>query len=176
METLDVFEVLVRENSGMLTAFLSAALPRSAVDDVWQETMLTAWRRWDDYDQMRPFGAWLRGIANRNVLAWQRKNAKEHVVCDQTTLEYFAETFTRIHALPGDTFDEKLIALRQCIETLPDEYEQTIRMRFEEELKPADVARRLDRKTETIKKQLLRAKALLLNCITRKMAAVKPQA
>ena len=175
METLDVFEVLVREHSGMLTAFLNAALPRSAVDDVWQETMLTAWRRWDDFDQKRPFGAWLRGIATRNVLAWQRKSIKAHVACDQATLEYFAETFARMHALPGDTFDEKLSALRHCIEALPEEYEQTIRMRYEEELKPADVAQRLDRKTETIKKQLLRAKAQLLDCITRRMAAAAPQ-
>lgn len=154
----------------MLTAFLRTAVPASAVDDIWQETMLTAWRRWDDFDRSRPFGAWLRGIASKNVQAWYRRNSKDHVACDLQTLDYFSETFSRIHNLPGDTFDEKLTALRQCIEALPDNYQQTIRLRYEEELMPADVAQRLKRGTETVKKQLLRAKAMLLQCINQKMS------
>jgi len=36
---------------------------QTAADDIWQETMLVAWRRFDDDDTTRPFGAWLRGIA-----------------------------------------------------------------------------------------------------------------
>ena len=176
MDSLDVFEVLVREHAGMLTAFVRASVSSSsAVDDIWQETMLTAWRRWEDYDRSRPFGAWLRGIAAKNVLAWNRNQARRHVVCDESTLDYFSQTFHQIHQLPGDTFDEKLVALRQCIEALPERYRETIRLRYEDELMPAAIAERLARNTETVKKQLLRAKAMLLECITRKIAGVAPQ-
>lgn len=172
MDSLDVFEVLVRENSGMLTAFIRASVTqKTAVDDIWQETMLTAWRRWNDYDRARPFGAWLRGIASRNVLAWHRKSVREPVKCDEATLEYFSQSFANIQHLSGDTFQEKLDALRVCIEALPADYHDVIRLRYEEGLMPAAVADSLSLKTETVKKQLQRAKALLHECITLKIAA-----
>lgn len=176
MDSLDVYEVLVRENAGMLTAFLRAAVPHAhAVDDIWQETMLTAWRRWDDYDRSRPFGAWLRGIAGKNVLAWHRKNARAEVGCDEATLDYFSNALGRVHQLPGGSFDDKLQALRLCIEALPDHYQQAIRLRYESALMPAAVAAELELKTETVKKQLQRARTMLLECINRKLSQVAPQ-
>ena len=62
-----LFETLVREHADMLTVYLRSALgDTSDVDDLFQETMVVAWRRLDDFDQTRPFGPWLRGIA-RNL-------------------------------------------------------------------------------------------------------------
>ena len=172
MKTLELFEVLVRENGGMLTAYLRAtSVPSSVVDDIWQETMLTAWRRWEDYDRSRPFGAWLRGIASKNVLAWYRRNAKDHIACDQSTLEYFSDQLSRVQNLPGDTFDEKLEALRGCIDALPVGYKESVRLRYQEDLKPAAMAEKLVRNVETVKKQLQRAKSLLFECIGRKLTA-----
>ncbi len=170
MDSLDIFEVLVRENTSMLTTFIRAAVSQEvAVDDIWQETMLTAWRRWEDYDRSRPFGAWLRGIASKNILAWRRRLAKDHVWCDDATLEYFSEAFERIQKLSGDTFEEKLEALRSCIQSLPIEYHTAISLRYEKELMPAAMAEQLSMKPETVKKQLQRAKAMLFACITRKI-------
>ena len=55
------FEILVRENSRMLTVFLSTRIREQAViDDLFQETMLVAWKRLPDYDLDRPFVPWLR--------------------------------------------------------------------------------------------------------------------
>ena len=170
MDSVDAFEVLVRENARMLTAFIRASLSdETAVDDIWQETMLTAWRRWDDYDRRRPFGAWLRGIAGKNILAWRRRNAGQPMTCDEQTLEHFDEIFAKMHQLTGDTFDEKLQAVRTCIESLSDSYREVIRLRYEEELMPASVAERQAVKLETVKKQLQRAKSLLLECLNRKL-------
>lgn len=176
MDSLDVFEVLVRENTDMLTTFIRAAVNQNAaIDDIWQDTMLTAWRRWDDYDRSRPFGAWLRGIASKNILAWNRKHAREPVWCDDSTLEYFSQALGRVQYLKGDTFQEKLEALRACINALPAEYRDVVRLRFENELMPAAIANSLTRKTETVKKQLVRAKGMLLECINHKIANVAPQ-
>ena len=46
-----VFEILARENADMLVAYLrSLVRSADAVDDLFQEVMLTAWKRLDDYD------------------------------------------------------------------------------------------------------------------------------
>ena len=69
-----LFETLVREHAGMLTVYLRSALGDvSDVDDLFQETMVVAWRRLDDFDHTRPFGPWLRGIAKKLLQAHQRK-------------------------------------------------------------------------------------------------------
>ena len=63
------FEILARENSRMLTAYLRTVVADEAViDDLFQEAMIVAWRRLQ-CDLSRPFGPWLRGIASRLVLA-----------------------------------------------------------------------------------------------------------
>lgn len=170
MDSLDVFEVLVREHSRMLTAYLrSAVADPGAVDDLWQETMLTAWRRWSDYDRSRPFGAWLRGIARNNVLAWRRSRARQDVPTDVSELDYLDNVFTRIHQQDGATFEEQMSTLRSCVQSLPDRYRHVVELRYEESLMPSAIAERQARKLETIKKQLQRARALLFDCITRKL-------
>ena len=58
----------------MLTVFLRSRVnDEAAVDDLFQETMLVAWKRLDECDLSRPFGPWLRGIAHRLVMALYRK-------------------------------------------------------------------------------------------------------
>jgi RNA polymerase sigma-70 factor (ECF subfamily) len=60
-----LFETLVREHADMLTVYLRSALGDvSDVYDLFQETMIVAWRRLDDFDHRRSFGAWLRGVAD----------------------------------------------------------------------------------------------------------------
>lgn len=110
MKSIDLFEVLVRENAVMLSAFIKSTTPTNARDDIWQDTMLTAWQRWDDYDRTRPFGAWLRGIAIKNIQTWHRKNKREQPCFDQTTLNYMSDEFGRIHHLHRDTFAFKKTA------------------------------------------------------------------
>ena len=72
-----VFEILVREHSDRLMAFASAVCRnRSAAEDVFQETLLRAWKGLEGYDRARPFGAWLRGIARNTAYEKFRKNLR----------------------------------------------------------------------------------------------------
>jgi RNA polymerase sigma-70 factor (ECF subfamily) len=167
-----LFEILVRENADMLIAYIRSGVRDDAVaDDVFQETMLTAWRRLDDYDRQRPFGPWLRGIAARILLAHYRRAARNMAVCDAETLDYLSQRFEALHRRPGDTFDEKLDALRDCVQLLPEPYATAIRLRYGEDLGVAGIVARLGLAAETVKKRLQRAKARLLDCIHRKLAA-----
>ena len=69
----------------------------------------------------------------------------------------------------GDTFDDKLVALRECIGKLPENYRDTVLLRYEKGLKPAELAATISRNAETVKKRLHRAKTMLLHCIRRKL-------
>jgi len=173
MDAHDVFEILMREHADLLMAFIRATIRDAALaDDIFQETLLTAWRRLPDYDKSRPFGPWLRGIAGNVVLASHRQQKRATVLCDREVLEALnqrCEWFAK--SSPADTLEEKLEALRECVRSLPDPYRQVIESRLVADEESSEfVAARLGIGLETLKKRLQRARARLLDCLQRKLS------
>jgi RNA polymerase sigma-70 factor len=168
-EAKAVFEILVRENQAMLMTYLRAVVrDQSVVDDLFQETMLVVWQKLDDYDHSRPFGSWLRGIAAKLVMAHFRKAKSDIMILESETLEYLSCQLQHISERPGDTWDEKIAALKQCIELLPEDYRRAINLRYFEQHSAQQVAAATQAAVETIKKRLQRARAQLFNCLQRK--------
>jgi RNA polymerase sigma-70 factor len=170
MNADDLFEILVRQHSEMLRAYLSAVcFDPSARDDIFQETWLTAWRRLDDYDKSRPFGPWLRGIAARVMLAQRRQHRRVGILCDDDILDALREQHDRLDRQPGDTWDEQLEGLRHCLEHLPEPYLSAIRLKYVDELEPMTLLDRLQITAEALKKRLQRGRAKLLECLERRL-------
>lgn len=171
MDAVSLFEILAREHAPMLTAYLRSMVhDPAAADDLFQETMLTAWRTLHRYNREQPFGPWLRGIAAKLVLADRRRQVRSPVLCDEEMIRHFDHRFQSIETFPGDTLDEKLSALRQCIESLPQHYREVVQLHYRLELPNKAAAERLNINLETLKKRLQRARAKLLACLTGKMA------
>ncbi len=166
VEPLELFEILVRENADSLTAFLRAAVrDPAAADDLFQETLLVAWRRIRDYDRSRPFGAWLRGIARRLVLAHYRAAARAPVVLDERALDYVDRRMAQIDRQPGEAFDEKIAALRDCIERLAGPYRESIELHYRQRRTTDWMSAHLAVTREAIQKRLQRARAKLAECL-----------
>jgi len=163
------FKMLVRENSRMLMTYLrSLVSDEAAVDDLFQETMVVAWRRMDDCDLTRPFGPLLRGIASRLVMAHFRKKKRLPLLLDEKLLERIDEKIESIHTQVGDTWEEKLQDLEQCIEALPTKYQDVIRIRYLENTSSQGVAEKLSLTREACKKRLQRARQRIADCLKRK--------
>lgn len=171
MDPEQIFEILIRENADMLLAYLrSVVRDEHAVDDLFQESMLVAWRKIEQYDRERPFGAWLRGIARNLALAYFRDRERQDQPLDEASLEWLETRFAQVHALSGDTLGEKLSALRDCVQALPEEYRQPVQLRYAESLSVSEIGNTLKLATETLKKRLTRAKLRLADCLERKLA------
>jgi RNA polymerase sigma-70 factor (ECF subfamily) len=167
----DIFEILAREHAPMLLLYLrSAVRDASMVDDLFQESLLTAWKNIDSFDRSRPFGPWLRGIAGKLVLAHYRRSAKGFVFCDETILEQLSIRADQLHDSPGDNLDDKLQRLRHCLTHLPEAYRKAIDLRYVEGLKGQQLADRLALSLENVKKRLQRARQKLLECMDRRLA------
>jgi len=169
IDAKDLFEILVRENAGMLTAYLRAVVRNpSVVDDLFQETMLIAWRRLDDYDRTRPFGPWLRGIAAKLVLAHRRKASKDMLLCTEAVLEHLDHRLDQISRRPGDTWDEKVAALKDCLERLADSHRTAVELRYLRGLDVQGIAGRLAVSLDAVRKRLQRARSQLADCLRSK--------
>lgn len=171
MTPRDLFEILVREHAEMLTMYLRCAVRDPAlVDELFQEAMLIAWKHLERFDRSRPFGPWLRGIAAKLVLARRRQSARAVRICDEDVLAYLDSRHTAFSRLPGDTLDEKLDRLRECLRMLPERYRHVVEMRYQTELPAQQLADRLDLSVETTKKRLQRGRSRLLDCLQRKLS------
>jgi RNA polymerase sigma-70 factor (ECF subfamily) len=138
--------------------------------------MLTAWQKLSVYDTTRPFGPWLRGIAARLVLAHSRKQQKDLLTCTEPVLAFLDHQIQHIDQRPGDTWDEKIATLRQCIDALPPRHRLAIEQRYLESESAKNTAVHLEISLEALKKRLQRARVQLFECLNRKgvLAEVTP--
>jgi RNA polymerase sigma-70 factor len=174
MTPKELFEILVREHADMLTVYLRCAVRDAAqTDDLFQETMMTAWRNLDKFDRSRPFGPWLRGIAAKLILAQHRRDARRPLLCDEVVLAHLEARHVALAQTPGDTLDEKLEILRDCLAHLPELYRHAVELRYREGLRGPRLAERLEISLEAVKKRLQRARARLLACLERKLAPLE---
>ena len=166
-DSKDLFEILVREHADMLTVYLRSILGNSPdVDDVFQETMVVAWRRIEDFDRSRPFGPWLRGIARNLASAHFRKAAR---VCTSATLDQIESRLEQFGSIEGDTWQEKLAHLRDCVGKLPQPYRQPIQLRYFRQQAVRQIAAAMDISGDAVKKRLQRGRSLVMQCILRKL-------
>jgi len=173
MEIHDLFEILVREHADTVRAFLLASVrDPSVAEDLLQDTFLTAWRTIDRYDRKLPFGPWVRGIAGNLLLNHRRKVGRSKVYfCDAEALAVLEGGISRFARLRGDTFDEKLDVLRECLGVLSNTQSRAITLHYEHGLHCKEIARRLGIGLEAVKKHLQRGRAVLHRCMTAKIEA-----
>lgn len=161
----EVFEILARENADMLTGYLRS-LVKSAhlVDDLFQETMLTAWRRLADYDRNRPFAPWLRGIALNHVLKQRERSSRDFLNLSPEILESIEARFEELdHSKQG--FRQTVERLFYCIQELPEKLRLAIRLSYQKGLRLKEAAKHLDCSEEAAKKRVQRARKLLAVCL-----------
>lgn len=161
----EVFEILVREHADMLASYTRSLMwSPAAADDLFQETMLTAWRNLAEYDRSRPFGPWLRGIARILSLEYERKNRPHAPLTDATLLDALDARYDRL-APPGTHFRERAERLLRCIPRLPDAMREVIELMYSRGLLLRQIAESLGASEESVKKRAQRARQLLAQCV-----------
>jgi len=162
-----VFSILVREHADMLTAFLrSVVTGNDAVEDLFQETMLVAWRRLEETDLSLPFGPWLRGIAGKLAQEHRRKAAdRGWLNCDPEVLLALEEEYREFERAPADSFRQRSDRLSRCLEKLPPLLRDVVGMAYTRGLALRSLAAAVDATEEAVKKRLQRARQLLAECL-----------
>jgi RNA polymerase sigma-70 factor (ECF subfamily) len=156
-----------RYRSQLFTYIHTVVRNLADADDVFQQTALALWRRFDTYDPTRSFLNWALGVARLEAIAWLRARARDRVrFSDELTLlllDAFAslpeeETSTRLDALPG------------CVDKLPESDLALIRECYNRAVDVATVAARLGRSAQSVHNSLARIRRALHDCIERAIA------
>ena len=150
-----------------LRAFLGSIVrDRHACDDLLQEVALTLWKKFDEYDPNRPFGAWARGIAAKKVLQSFEKSKKFPVLLSPETIEAVLEAYNQTEPESGAMHS----ALETCLHRLPERSQNLISLRYEKALKLGEIAEAMQSTLDAVHKTLSRIRGALKKCIEEQLA------
>ena len=156
------------EHQSRLFGYIYSLLgDHSRASDVLQETNLVLWRKIDEYDAQKAFLPWAFAIARFQVLAHLRDKHRDRMLLDAE----LAESLSGQVIEKASQIDETRLALRQCLQVLPDESRELIQRRYFRGQSVANVAEFANRSIGSVKVALMRIRRQLSDCIQQRVAA-----
>lgn len=162
IEAVGPAAMIVRIQSRMGPALLARLTP----EDLWQETLLHAWRDRErhDWKGMAPFKGWLISIAENRIRdaldreGAQKRGALAGPIEDSTLLDEWARTSSTPsrHA----AHREEAAMLWEVLQSLPVDVREVLRLRVFEGVSPPDIARTLGIGVAAVKHRLRRGSEL----------------
>lgn len=150
----------------ILAGFIRTQIHNHAVaEDIVQEVARDATANFHRYDTSRPFVAWLIGIARQRMAEYFRKQSRQSVTFSTDIIDSVAEAYCKLQP----EVDERIEALRLCIDQLSDRHRQVIRLRYDQQYTPEEVATRVGAHRNAVNVMLHRIRIALAECVRRQM-------
>jgi len=170
-EALDrraIFADHLRRHRSRLFAYIHVLVRNLAdADDVFQQTALALWRRFDTYDPSRSFLNWALGVARFEAATWLRTRARDRLrFSDELTLLLL----DAVAELPEDEVSDRQAALPGCVDKLTEADRLLLTECYQRETDVASVAARLGRSAQSVHNSLARIRRVLFECIERTLA------
>jgi len=150
-----------------IRAFVAAAV-RSVTDreDVLQQVALTVARRFEEYDERRPFVAWALWLAKSRIVDFYRSQDRQRLVLADGLLDRVAETLVQRQA----DVSPRREALERCLDGLPERSRTLLRFRYQDGLKTDQIAAAVRSTPGSVRVTLFRIREALAACIERRLA------
>ena len=162
------FSSLLAQHQDKLYGYIHALLRNFAdSEDVYQQTTLVLWKKFDEYQPNTSFFSWACRVAQFEVRNFIRRSARDHLYLSEPVWLVLAAA--QEARLDSDR-DEQLEALEGCVETLPEADRHLLDDCYGTSKSFVEVARQLDRSPQSIYDALSRIRHTLAVCIKRVLA------
>ena len=144
-----------------LRGFVYALVPRRhLVDDIVQETFLTACQKADTFEPGSNFRAWIFAIARFKALGALKRDRNQGNLLANDVIELLAREERADHRLEG-----RVAALDHCIGRMAGSARQAVVLRYSENLGPTEIAQRMGWTVNALNVALSRARVFLRRCV-----------
>jgi RNA polymerase sigma-70 factor (ECF subfamily) len=157
---------LASENA--IRAYIAGAI-RCFTDreDLLQQVALTVARRFEEFDESRPFLAWALWLAKSRIIDFYRSQGRQPQFLDDNLLDKYATVLAeRQQAVPA-----RREALENCLEKLPDRSRALVRMKYHDGWKIDQIAEAIRSTSASVRVTLFRIRDALADCIERRLAS-----
>lgn len=157
------------ESQPVVASYIFSLLPDfHQAEDVVQAVAVTLVKRFPEYDQARPFLPWVMGIARNKILNARRTVATDrHLLLGEAIADHLLVTVC--HDESSEWRGSLRQALQQCLNKQRGQGVEILRLRYANNLKPAEIARQMGVTSGAVRALLHRARAALRTCIMHRM-------
>ena len=151
-----------------IRAYLVAAVHNHHdAEDLLSQVAVAVAQDFEKYDPQTPFIRWALAIARHRVLNYRRKQATSKLVFSADTLELLES------AMPEEPPAESATraALDDYLDKLQDRSRQALTLRYEQDLKTAEIASRLNMTPTAVTTLMHRLHQSLAKCVKKALAS-----
>jgi RNA polymerase sigma-70 factor (ECF subfamily) len=163
------FAALVTRHQGQLYGYVYALVQNSAdADDLVQRTVLTLWRRFDQFEPDTDFAAWAWKTARYEVFNFLKTKNRSPLRFSDALVSQLANRAGSTDPDRGQA--DRAAALASCVEALPPTDRQLVLDRYQGDQQVQGLAAQLGRSTQSVSNSLARIRRALFQCIQRRLA------
>jgi len=160
------FAALWTAAQSTIASFIRTLVPDyQQADEVLQRVAVTLVRKFDQYDETRPFAAWAVGVAKYEVLYFRRERATDKHLFGDDIVEQIASRYERF----AEDADPVRDALRQCLEKMKGRSKKVIDLRYRRGMKSLAIAHEMTLSAGAVRMLLCRVRESLRRCIERRV-------
>ncbi len=162
------FAALLRDAQTRLFGYIYSLVRNlDDADDLFQQTSLVLWDKYDQYDPARSFVSWACGVARFEVLNFLRSRGRDRL--------YFSDdlTLSLIEAhesLEHEQLEDRRDALSVCLKKLRGRDAQLLEACYAQSTRIPEIATAWGRSTHSIHNSLRRIRRTLFECVRRALA------
>lgn len=158
------FISLFAANSSRINSFIFCMVPNeSDAEDILQETTITMWEKFDTYQQGTDYVAWAVTIAKYKILEFRRKYKINKLHLDEAVLSLLEKDSLNLF----DDTEQRTRALRQCIQKLPKNDRDFIKLKYSQGFNAKTISQRIGISMAAVYRVNARLHAILFGCIQR---------
>ena len=149
------------KHNKLLFGFILTMVPNHVdAEDILQETAVVLWDKFGTYEPGTNFYAWAKQIAKNKVYEYY-KTKKRLVLTDLSFLETIQTTSEPVL----DSLDERMAAVRACLNKLGKNENRLIQVRFQKGISLKEVAQDSHQSVHHVYRQMSRIFVLLRVCV-----------
>lgn len=163
---VEEFVRLLGQNQRRIFQYVLSLIPKwGDAEEIVQETNLVLWREFGQFQSGTNFTAWACKVAFHQVLAWRKRRQRDRLEFSVEFLEAIAEEADSC----ADLLEERAQLLSGCIDKLPPQHRDLLRLRYTEGQSIEAIAAKVGRTLDAVYRVLSRIRHALHDCVSKEL-------
>ena len=164
--TSEFVALFATHDRGIYKHILTLLVDATATQEVFQETSVVLWQKFDEFRPGSSFLAWACRVAYFEVLKYRQNRRRDRLRFDDGLLRTLADE----RSAGEGVLQARRAALPECMEKLPPNDRELVEERYGSDETILEIARRTGRPANTLYKALERIRRTLMTCIETDLA------
>lgn len=166
----DAYWTIVNQYKLMVRSYVASILfNQSDIDDLTQETFITAYKKLSEFDSSKNFGSWIRGIARFKMTNYMRATKRRGNLMGNFKEKVIDIISPEIEQKLKAESDHSIKALLTCISKLPQNMRLVIKSGLNG-IKAQNLAEEINSTPGAIYNLQYRANGLLRDCVKKEIS------